>query len=161
MMLKLIRYVYSYKCRTSRPWRREAPRDNKELPRAVDNERDGHKCLFVPVSRFAVKGNFRSVAMDLQNIKLSSVLKKLLYDNVILQTYLHRNIKEVWNCNMLYGYRWPKTLEFWDYGPVTVRSTPVWHRILYGRRRIQYGREPKIILQQKYVFSLQRANHKH
>jgi hypothetical protein len=32
--------------------------------------------------------------------------------------------------------------EFWDYGPVTVRSTPVWHCILYGRHRIRYGGEP-------------------
>ena len=39
-------------------------------------------------------------------------LKKLLYENVILWTYLHRNIKKVWNYNMLYGHRWPKTLRF-------------------------------------------------
>jgi hypothetical protein len=49
--------------------------------------------------------------MYLQNIKLSSVFKKLLYNNVVLWTYLHRNIEKVWNYSALYGHRWPKTLE--------------------------------------------------
>ena len=59
MLLKLIRYIYSQKYKTGELWRREAHRDKKELPRAVDNERDGQKCMFFLVSRFAVKGNFR------------------------------------------------------------------------------------------------------
>jgi len=35
------------------------------------------------------------LAMYLQNIKLSSVLKNLLYDNVALWTYLYQNIEEL------------------------------------------------------------------